>query len=236
MVFGKSKKKREEFYGYGETHNWQKRSIFWKLPYWSSNMIRHNLDVMHIEANNFGNIFYTIMDTEKTKDNVKARLDMAQICDRPELELQQRATGSWLKPKAPFCLGKVQKKVICMWLKELKFPDGYASNWSRSVNVEECKFQGLKSHDCHIFMERLLPVVFRDFLLDYIWEPLTELSNFFRDLCATELEVSHLEGLEDKIIVTLCKLEQICATLFRASLHSGKKSSENGERRTRYHL
>jgi hypothetical protein len=51
---------------------------------------------MHIEANNFGNIFYTIMDTEKIKDNVKARLDMAQICDRPELELQQRATGIYL--------------------------------------------------------------------------------------------------------------------------------------------
>jgi hypothetical protein len=42
---------------------------------------------------------------------VKVCLDMAQICDRPELELQQRATGSWVKPKAPFCLTKVQKKV-----------------------------------------------------------------------------------------------------------------------------
>jgi Domain of unknown function (DUF4218) len=58
-------------------------------------------------------------------------------------------------------------------------------------------------------MERLLPVVFRDFLPNYVWEPLTELSNFFRHLCATDLEVPHLEGLEDKIIVTLCKLEHI---------------------------
>ena len=28
---------------------WKKRSIFWDLPYWKTNLIRHNLDVMHIE-------------------------------------------------------------------------------------------------------------------------------------------------------------------------------------------
>jgi len=32
--------------GYGEWHNWTKRSIFW---YWKDNLLRHNLDVMHIE-------------------------------------------------------------------------------------------------------------------------------------------------------------------------------------------
>jgi hypothetical protein len=134
-VFGKSKKIREEFDGYGDTHNWQKRSIFWRLPYWSSNLIRHNLDVMHIEANNFGNVFNTIMDLEKTKDNIKARLDLAEVCDRLDLELHQRANGSWVKPKADFCLTKSQKKLICEWLKDLKFSDGYTSNLVKSVNV-----------------------------------------------------------------------------------------------------
>ena len=32
---------------------WKKMSIFWDLPYWSTNLIRHNLDVMHIEKNVF---------------------------------------------------------------------------------------------------------------------------------------------------------------------------------------
>ena len=35
--------------GYGQYHNWTKRSIFWDLPYWKHNLLRHNLDVMHIE-------------------------------------------------------------------------------------------------------------------------------------------------------------------------------------------
>ena len=32
-----------------KTCGWKKRSIFWDFPYWSTNLIRHNLDVMHIE-------------------------------------------------------------------------------------------------------------------------------------------------------------------------------------------
>jgi len=41
---------------YGKTHNWTKRSIFRDLPYWKDNLLRHNLDVMHIEKNFFDNI------------------------------------------------------------------------------------------------------------------------------------------------------------------------------------
>ena len=51
--------------GFGVTHNWVKKSIFWELPYWHTLLIRHNLDVMHIEKNVFDNIFHTIMDTQK---------------------------------------------------------------------------------------------------------------------------------------------------------------------------
>ncbi|XP_050212810.1 uncharacterized protein LOC126664461 [Mercurialis annua] len=32
-------------------HGWHMKSIFWDLPYWKTNMIRHNLDVMHTEKN-----------------------------------------------------------------------------------------------------------------------------------------------------------------------------------------
>ncbi|KAL0454599.1 UNVERIFIED_CONTAM: hypothetical protein Slati_0799100 [Sesamum latifolium] len=42
--------------GYGSEHKWTKKSIFWELEYWSTHLIRHNLDVMHIEKNVFDNI------------------------------------------------------------------------------------------------------------------------------------------------------------------------------------
>ena len=47
-------------------------------------MIRHNLDVMHIEKNVFDNIFNTIMEIEgKTKDTSKYREELNDFfCDR----------------------------------------------------------------------------------------------------------------------------------------------------------
>ena len=66
---------------YGVAHDWTKCNIFWELPYWKDNLFRHNLDVMHIEKNYFDNLFNIVMDMSgKTKDNVKARLDLPEHC------------------------------------------------------------------------------------------------------------------------------------------------------------
>jgi hypothetical protein len=81
IVFGLQSGK-QKFPGFGLTHNWVKRSIFWELLYWKTNLLRHNLDVIHIEKNMFENIFNTVMDVKgKTKDNIKARLDIALFCN-----------------------------------------------------------------------------------------------------------------------------------------------------------
>jgi len=81
-----SHNKRQE--GFGKKHNWVKKSIFWELPHWSTNLIRHNLDVMHVEIKNvFDNVFNTVMDIKgKTKDNANARIDMKKICKRPTID------------------------------------------------------------------------------------------------------------------------------------------------------
>jgi len=56
---------------------WKKKSIFFRLPYWKDNLLRHNLDVMHIEKNVMDNILGTILDIKgKAKDNLAARLDL----------------------------------------------------------------------------------------------------------------------------------------------------------------
>ena len=33
------------------TEGWNEQGIFFSLPYWKSNLIHHNLNVMHIEKN-----------------------------------------------------------------------------------------------------------------------------------------------------------------------------------------
>ena len=63
------------------THmNWMHKSMFFELPYWSKLKLRHNLDVMHVEKNVFDTLVGTIQDIEgKTKDTIKARLDLERI-------------------------------------------------------------------------------------------------------------------------------------------------------------
>ena len=129
-------------------------SIFWELSYWKDNLLRHNLDVMHIEKNNFDNLFNTIMDVNgKTKDNVKAKLDLPEHCGQPELYLQESANNKLLKPKASYSFTMEHKRKICEWVENLKMPDGYVSNLEKRVDMEREILHGMKSHDSHVFME-----------------------------------------------------------------------------------
>jgi len=138
--------------------------MFWELSYRKTNLLCHNLDVMHIEKYVFENIFNTFMDVKgKTKDNIKSRLDVVLFYIRKNMELV--CDGSRVaKQRASFVLEKNAQLLVYKWLKSLRFPDGHALNISRLVNMEECKLYEMKSHDYHVFMQTLIPLAFRDLL------------------------------------------------------------------------
>nr|CAM59133.1 putative transposase [Antirrhinum majus] len=210
---------RDHIEGFGKEHNWCHKSIFWELPYWEKNLLRHNLDVMHCEKNFFDNIKNTVMDDpDKTKDNMNARRDLQLLTNRRTLFLQTGRDGKLYKRKAVYCLSKEQNIKVLEWLRGLRFPDGYASNISRCVQMQHLRLAGMRSHDCHVFMQRLMPNAFHDFLPDSVWGPLVEVSNFFRALCATELRKSDMEVLQSTIVVTMCKLEKIFPPSFFDSM------------------
>ncbi|KAG8367489.1 hypothetical protein BUALT_Bualt16G0077300 [Buddleja alternifolia] len=71
------------------------------------------------------------------------------------------------------------------------------------LDLDDYSMHGMKSHDCHVFMERLIPLTFRDLLPEPVWNALTELSQFFRDLCSTVLSESNMKKMEENIVVTL---------------------------------
>jgi hypothetical protein len=117
----------------------------------------HNIDAMHQEYNVGESILRTCMGfMEKTKDNQKARTNLAQLRNRPTLEF----TTSGGKPRTPFYLKSKERKEALSWLQNLKFLDGYAMSFRIPVNLELGKLSGVKNHDYHIFMERLNPVIF----------------------------------------------------------------------------
>jgi hypothetical protein len=92
------------------------------------------------------------------------------------------------------------------WMKGLKFPDGYAVGLRRFVNMMTRKLIGLKSHVCHIIMQRLLPIMFQGYFDDVMWMVLVELSYFYKQLCANEITVDMMQKLEKEIPVLLCKM------------------------------
>jgi hypothetical protein len=117
-------------------------------------------------------------------------------------------------PRAPFGIDKDDKVTILRWFQDLNFPDPYAANIKRGVNLVQKRILGLKSHDFHIFVEHLLPVAFRGFLSEDVWHCLAELSFFYMQLCAKELSKDIVRSLEENVPVLLCKLEKIFPPIF----------------------
>jgi hypothetical protein len=76
------------------------------------------------------------------------------------------------------------------------------------VHMITGKLIGLKSHDYHIIMERLMPIMFQGYLDNVVWMMLVELSYFYRQLCAKEIMVEMMEMLEKEIPVLQCKMEK----------------------------
>ncbi|GMP88319.1 hypothetical protein CsSME_00040354 [Camellia sinensis var. sinensis] len=165
---------------------------------------------MHIEKNVIDNVYGTLLNLDgKTKDNLKARLDLQEMGIRRELHPQKISSNKTYLPPACFSMILKEKDDFLKVLKGVKVPDGYASNISRCIQLRQRKIIGLKSHDGHILMQQLLPIALRGTLPKKVASPLIELSCFFREICSKVLQVEELDRLASRIVLTLCNLERI---------------------------
>ncbi|XP_019246466.1 PREDICTED: uncharacterized protein LOC109226120 [Nicotiana attenuata] len=139
-VFGKGQKKWHR----GNEGPWKKKSIFFELPYWAHNRLRHNLDVMHIEKNICDSLLGTLLDMpRKSKDHVNSRYDLEEMGIRKELQpLKDKDNKKVYLAKACFSMKPEEKKLFCTVLKNMKLPKGCGSNISQRVEVEEMKVSG----------------------------------------------------------------------------------------------
>jgi hypothetical protein len=198
------KRKRSDLEG-GKVKIWSQMVSLRKLPYWHKLNVRHNLDVMHIEKNIFESLMERIINIPgKTKDTIKARLDLKDLGFKKELQF--RETGdSCQMPHARYTLSKEQTKAFWDFLWEVKFSDGFASNISRCLNVDGTKVQGLKIHDYHILLQRILPAALRAYLDKDIYEEIVELGTFFRQLCCRTMDKDVLAEMKKEIPIILVK-------------------------------
>ena len=96
----------------------------------------------------------------------------------------------------------------------MRFPDGFASNLRKNVSDVDGKISGLKSHDCHIIIQRLLGHGLRKFLPKEISDTIGELCNFFRIITSRTLRVNDLKAASKDVVLILCKLEMIFPPAF----------------------
>ncbi|WMV41024.1 hypothetical protein MTR67_034409 [Solanum verrucosum] len=87
----------------------------------------------------------------KTKDNLKARMDIKKYCRRKELWLQELQNGKIVKPKASFSFTLDEKREICECVKNLRIPEDYASNLGKRADMDEGKL--IVQHPQHILEE-----------------------------------------------------------------------------------
>ncbi|KAH0983567.1 hypothetical protein GBA52_010744 [Prunus armeniaca] len=114
---------------------------------------------LHGECDTFGGTMKVRKD--KRHDQCTFGYDKHDI--RRALHLHRDETSLVKKYPTIYTLSPHQRQSFCEFLKSVKFPDWYAANISK--NVKECrKISGLKSHDCHVLLQRLLPVGIRLYL------------------------------------------------------------------------
>jgi len=72
---------------------------------------------------------------------LQARRDLAKHCKHQKLHDDTNMVGGERVAMAssPFAISKEQKKALRDWIKNLKFPDSYASIAGRCVDVQDVK-------------------------------------------------------------------------------------------------
>ncbi|GJS28378.1 putative reverse transcriptase domain, ribonuclease H-like domain, aspartic peptidase domain protein [Tanacetum coccineum] len=170
--------------------------------------------VMHIEKNVLESILNTLLMNDKSKDTAKARQDLKSLGIRSGLWLGQNKNGKCSKPQAAYSFTPADRKKFCQFIKGVKLPDGFGSNFKHKVTDNDTNITGLKSHDCHIMMQRLLPYGLQQYLPPDVAKPLIELCLFFKQICSQTLMVDDMLKAQSKVIDILCNLELIYPPAF----------------------
>nr|CAE05049.2 OSJNBa0049H08.10 [Oryza sativa Japonica Group] len=195
IVFGKGPGSQPIENEDGHAAMWKKNSIFWELPYWEFLDIRHTIDVMHLTKNLCVNLLGFLGVYGKSKDTLEARNDLKHMEQRGDLHPEPKEKESHYLSLASYTLSKV--------------PSGYSTNIKRIISTKEKKFTNLKSHDCHVLMTQLLPVVIRGIVPDNVRATITKLCAFMNAISQKVIDPDRLEALQNDVVQCLVSFELI---------------------------
>ncbi|XP_060965344.1 uncharacterized protein LOC133034304 [Cannabis sativa] len=145
-----------------ETSNWkEKKSIFYELEYWSTNILKHNIDVMHVKKNMCDSLLGTILDNDKSKDTTNARHDLKKMGIRKLLWIYEDENGRLMKLDAPYVLTREKRQ---LFLGNKARPEGsIAEGYVVDEEVTFCSmyFKGCETRFNHLDQNEDAPSVSR---------------------------------------------------------------------------
>ena len=94
-------------------------------------------------------------------------------------------------------------------LESIKVPSEYSSNIKRIISTKYKKFTNLKSHDCHVLMTQLLPVIIQGILPDNVQATITNLCAFMNAISYKVIDPDRLEDLQNDVVQCLVSFELI---------------------------
>ncbi|KAL0301752.1 UNVERIFIED_CONTAM: hypothetical protein Sradi_6452000 [Sesamum radiatum] len=77
---------------------------------------------------------------------------------------------------------------------------------------------GIKSHGCHVFIQKLILIAFHEMLPEPVWSTLIEVSYLFQTLCSMTLDVNKVRKSQGSVVTILCNLENIFLPAFFDSM------------------
>ena len=94
-------------------------------------------------------------------------------------------------------------------LSSIKVPSGYSSNIKGILNLAEKKFTNLNSHDCHVLMTELLPLVLQGIHHENVQLTIMKLCAFLNAISQKIIDPVNLTKLQNDVEQCLVGFELI---------------------------
>ena len=157
---------------------------------------------MHVQKNVFESLMGTLMDTTKSKDELKARKDMVQLKVMPELHPILEDNGKYTLPMASYNLDLPERRTLRTFVKDIKVPTGFSANPKKLVSMKDLSFTNCKAHDCHVMLTVYLPIAIRAIKPEFLRMAITRMCYFFSKISQKTIGKKELSDLHDFVVET----------------------------------
>jgi hypothetical protein len=110
-----------------------------------------------------------------------------------------------LKPAAPYVLSEEEFTLFCNCIESLRTPTGHSSAFGKQTRKK--KLGELKSHDYHVLMQQVLPLVLRSLMKSGPRMAVMRMYKVFRRLCTKVYNPADYQPLEVDVVESMALLE-----------------------------